>query len=68
MYLYKLWSHNYNLMYLVMSGIYQSKHSKAFLVGIEPTTNRLTADCSTVELQKNGKLAEIGFEPMTLGL
>ena len=55
-------------MYLVMSGIYQSKHSKAFLVGIEPTTNRLTADCSTVELQKNGKLAEIGFEPMTLGL
>ena len=46
---------------------------KVFLVaptvGIEPTTNRLTADCSTAELSRNNILeAGTGIEPISKDL
>ena len=38
-------------------------------VGFEPTTNRLTADCSTAELSRNNPLeAETGIEPISKDL
>ena len=38
-------------------------------VGFEPTTNRLTADCSTAELSRNNSLeAETGIEPISKDL
>ena len=38
-------------------------------VGIEPTTNRLTADCSTAELSRNNILeAGTGIEPISKDL
>ena len=33
-------------------------------VGFEPTTNRLTADCSTAELSRNNLEAGTGIEPI----
>jgi hypothetical protein len=36
----------------------------AALVGIEPTTVRLTGDCSTTELQGN-EAPQVGIEPTT---
>ncbi len=39
----------------------------AALVGIEPTTLRLTGDCSTTELQGN-EVPQIGIEPTTFRL
>jgi hypothetical protein len=32
-------------------------------VGFEPTTLRLTAGCSTVELCRNHMVGDLGFEP-----
>ena len=38
-------------------------------VGFEPTTNRLTADCSTAELSRKNLLeAETGIEPISKDL
>ncbi len=41
-------------------------YAMAPTAGFEPTTDRLTADCSTAELCRNIKLAPTaGFEPTT---
>ena len=38
-------------------------------VGFEPTTNRLTADCSTIELlRKISEMGTNGLEPLTFCL
>ena len=40
------------------------RFSLAPTVGFEPTTNRLTADCSTAELSRNNLEAGTGIEPI----
>ena len=36
--------------------------------GLEPATDRLTADCSTIELLWNEMVGTVGFEPTTFRL
>ena len=45
--------------YLLLQYLFQNKQKKlAPKVGLEPTTDRLTADCSTTELLRNNTVSQ----------